>query len=174
MNRVVLITGGSRSGKSSYALDRAGDYRNKAFIATAEALDQEMRSRIAEHRRQRNPSFQTVEAPVDLAGAVNGLAPEVEVAVIDCITVWLGNLFHRQLVKNGTAPEIEAFLAGVDRPPCNLIIVTNEVGMGIVPGDRETRRFRDTAGRINQHLARVAQEVILTVCGIPLQLKCLK
>jgi adenosylcobinamide kinase/adenosylcobinamide-phosphate guanylyltransferase len=174
MKRVVLVTGGSRSGKSNYALDLAGPYRKKAFIATAEARDQEMRARIEEHRRQRDPSFQTVEAPVDLAGALKALPAGVEVAVIDCVTVWLGNLFHRQLVNDGLAAEIEAFLGSIEAPPCDLIIVTNEVGMGIIPADPETRRFRDAAGRINQRLARVAHEVILTVCGIPLQLKCLK
>jgi adenosylcobinamide kinase/adenosylcobinamide-phosphate guanylyltransferase len=174
MKRVVLVTGGSRSGKSSHALDLAGSYRKKAFIATAEALDQEMRARIEEHRRQRDPSFHTVEAPLDLAGALDALPPEVEVAVIDCVTVWLGNLFHHRLIKDETAAEIGAFLTTIERPPCDLIIVTNEVGMGIIPGDHETRRFRDAAGRINQHLARVAHEVILTVCGIPLQLKCLE
>jgi len=174
MKRVVLVTGGNRSGKSNHALDLAGPYRKKAFIATAEALDQEMRARIEQHRRQRDPSFQTVEAPVDLAGALKALPPGVEIAVIDCVTVWLGNLFHRQLVKDGLAAEIEAFLACIETPPCDLIIVTNEVGMGIIPADPETRRFRDAAGRINQRLARVAHEVILTVCGIPVQIKCLR
>jgi adenosylcobinamide kinase/adenosylcobinamide-phosphate guanylyltransferase len=174
MKRVVLVTGGSRSGKSSYALELAGRYGRKAFVATAEAVDQEMRARIDDHRRARDSSFQTVEAPIDLAGALKALAPEVEVALIDCVTVWLGNLFHHRFMKDGTAAQIGAFLASIESPPCDLIIVTNEVGMGIIPADTETRRFRDAAGRLNQHLARVAHEVILTVCGIPVQIKRLK
>jgi adenosylcobinamide kinase/adenosylcobinamide-phosphate guanylyltransferase len=133
-----------------------------------------MQARIDEHRRTRGASFHTVEEPTDLAAALKALPSGVEVAVIDCITVWLGNLFYRQRVKDGTAPEIEAFLTSLQAPPCDLIVVTNELGMGIIPADPETRRFRDVAGRVNQQLAGLAQEVILTVCGIPLQLKCLK
>jgi adenosylcobinamide kinase/adenosylcobinamide-phosphate guanylyltransferase len=148
MKRIILVTGGSRSGKSSRALELAAPYGRRAFIATAEALDLEMGARIDEHRRTRNGSFHTVEEPIDLAAALNAVPLGVEVAVIDCITVWLGNLFYHQRVKDGTAPEID-------------------------PADRETRRFRDLAGRVNQHLAHLAHEVILTVCGIPLQLKCL-
>ena len=174
MKRIVLVTGGSRSGKSSHALELARRYRRKAFIATAEALDPEMRARIDEHRRTRDASFHTVEEPIHLAAALKAVPPGVEVAVIDCITVWLGNLFYHQRVKDGTAPEIEAFLTSLQVPPCDLIVVTNELGMGIIPADPETRRFRDVAGRVNQHLARLAQEVILTVCGIPLQIKCLE
>jgi len=174
MKRIVLVTGGSRSGKSSHALELAGRYGRKAFIATAESLDREMRARIDEHRRTRDQSFHTVEEPVDLARALKAIPHGVEVAVIDCITVWLGNLFYHRRITDGTAPEIEAFLASLKAPSCDLIIVTNELGMGIIPADAETRQFRDVAGRINQHLARLAHEVILTVCGIPLHLKCLK
>jgi adenosylcobinamide kinase/adenosylcobinamide-phosphate guanylyltransferase len=174
MKRIVLVTGGSRSGKSSQALELAARYGRRAFIATAEALDREMRARINEHRRIRDASFHTVEEPIDLAAALKAVPLGVEVAVIDCITVWLGNLFYHQRVKDGTAPEIEAFLASLKAPPCNLIVVTNELGMGIIPADPETRLFRDVAGRVNQQLARLADEVILTVCGIPLQLKCMK
>ena len=95
------------------------------FIATAEALDREMRARIDEHRRTRDASFHTVEEPTDLAVALKAVPPGVEVAVIDCITVWLGNLFYHQRVKDGSAPEIEAFLASLKAPPCDLIVVTN-------------------------------------------------
>jgi len=174
MKRIVLVTGGSRSGKSSHALDLASRYDRKAFIATAEALDPEMRARIDEHRRTRDRSFHTVEEPTDLAAAVKAVPAGVEVAVIDCITVWLGNLFYHERVKDGIAPEIEAFLASLEAPPCDLIVVTNELGMGIIPADAETRQFRDVAGRVNQHLARLAHEVILTVCGIPVRIKCLE
>jgi adenosylcobinamide kinase/adenosylcobinamide-phosphate guanylyltransferase len=171
MKRITLVTGGSRSGKSKHALELAASYNNKAFIATAEATDDEMRARIERHRRERDPSFHAWEEPVDLAAALSSLPDGTEVLVLDCVTVWLGNLAHRDKIIDGTSPEIEAFLDVLSAPPCHLILVTNEVGMGIIPGDSATRRFRDLAGSINQQLAEKADKVILTVCGIPLRVK---
>ena len=171
MKRITLVTGGSRSGKSKQALDLAGSYGHKAFIATAEATDDEMRARIERHRRKRDPSYFIVEEPLDLVVALKSLPGNTEVAVVDCLTVWLGNLFYREKMNNETCPEIEAFLGVLSDPPCHLILVTNEVGMGIIPGDSGTRRFRDLAGSINQQLAERAHEVILVVCGIPLRVK---
>jgi adenosylcobinamide kinase/adenosylcobinamide-phosphate guanylyltransferase len=106
MKRITLVTGGSRSGKSKHALELAASYNNKAFIATAEATDDEMRARIERHRRERDPSFHTWEEPVDLEMALKSLPEETEVAVLDCITVWLGNLFYREKITDGTCPEI--------------------------------------------------------------------
>jgi len=171
MKRIILVTGGSRSGKSKHALELAAPYNNKVFIATAEATDDEMRARIELHRRERDPSFLTLEEPVELAATLKSLPEGTEVAVLDCITVWLANLAHRDKIIDGTCPEIDAFLDILDTPVCHLILVTNEVGMGIIPGDSTTRRFRDKAGVINQQLAQRAHEVILTVCGIPLRVK---
>ena len=171
MNRIVLVTGGSRSGKSHHALELAAHYQTKAFIATAEPLDDEMRARIERHRRERDPSYLTVEEPVDLATALETLPKETDVAVLDCITVWLGNLIHRNRINGWTCSEIEAFLALLDKPPCHLIMVTNELGMGIIPADPATRDFRDLAGSLNQQLGQRAHEVIITVCGIPVKIK---
>ncbi len=171
MKRITLVTGGSSSGKSKHALDLAASHHHRVFIATAEATDEEMRTRIERHRRERGSSYVTVEEPVDLTAALKSVPEGTEVVVIDCITVWLGNLFHREKMSDGTCPEIEAFLDTLSAPPCHLILVTNEVGMGIIPGDSATRRFRDIAGRINQHLALQAHEVIFTVCGIPVKVK---
>ena len=171
MKRIILVTGGSRSGKSKHALELAAPYHNKVFIATAEATDDEMRARIELHRRERDPSFLTLEEPVELAATLKSLPETTEVAVLDCITVWLANLAHRDKIIDGTCPEIDAFFNILDTPVCHLILVTNEVGMGIIPGDSTTRRFRDKAGAINQQLAQRAHEVILTVCGIPLRVK---
>ena len=165
------MTGGSRSGKSRHALELAASYNNKAFIATAEASDDEMRTRIERHRRERDSSYLTVEEPVDLAMALKALPEETEVAVLDCITVWLGNLFHREKITDETCPEIDDFLDILEAPPCHLILVTNEVGMGVIPADGATRLFRDTAGSINQILAERAHEVIFSVSGIPLRVK---
>ena len=171
MKRIILVTGGSRSGKSKHALELAASYNNKAFIATAEATDDEMQARIERHRRERDPSFHTVEEPVNLEGALKSLPEETEVAILDCITVWLGNLFYREKITDGTCPEIDAFLGILEVPPCHLILVTNEVGMGVIPADGATRLFRDTAGSINQILAERAHEVIFSVSGIPMRVK---
>ena len=171
MKRITLVTGGSRSGKSKHALELAASYNNKAFIATAEATDDEMQARIERHRRERDPSFHTVEEPVNLEGALKSLPEKTEVAVLDCITVWLGNLFYREKITDGTCPEIDDFLDILEAPPCHLILVTNEVGMGVIPADAATRLFRDTAGSINQILAELAHEVIFSVSGISLRVK---
>ena len=171
MKRIILVTGGSRSGKSKHALELAASYNNKAFIATAEATDDEMRARIERHRRERDSSYLTVEEPVNLEMALKSLPEETEVAVLDCITVWLGNLFYREKITDGTCPEIDAFLDILEAPPCHLILVTNEVGMGVIPADAATRLFRDTAGSINQILAELAHEVIFSVSGISLRVK---
>ena len=103
--------------------------------------------------------------------ALKALPEEIEVAVLDCITVWLGNLFYREKIIDGTCPEIEAFFDILEAPPCHLILVTNEVGMGVIPADAPTRLFRDTAGSVNQILAELAHEVIFSVSGIPLRVK---
>jgi adenosylcobinamide kinase/adenosylcobinamide-phosphate guanylyltransferase len=171
MKRVVLITGGGRSGKSRHALELTAPYEAKAFIATAEPIDEEMRVRIDNHRRERDSSYRVVEEPVDLAAALKNLPQGTGVALVDCITVWLGNLLHRQKIKNGNCLEIEAFLGLIVNPPCDLVLVTNEVGMGIVPADEATRLFRDLAGNLNKELAHRAHQVVLMVSGIPLRLK---
>ena len=171
MKRITVVTGGSRSGKSKHALELAAKYLNKGFVATAEASDDEMLARIQRHRRERDPSYLTIEEPVDLAAALGSLPDATDVVVVDCITVWLGNLFHRERIEEETCPEIEAFLDILESPPCDLILVTNELGMGIIPVDSGSRRFRDVAGTINQQLAWRAQEVIFTVSGVPVRIK---
>jgi len=112
-----------------------------------------------------------VEEPVNLEMALKSLPEETEVAVLDCITVWLGNLFYREKITDGTCTEIDDFLDILEAPPCHLILVTNEVGMGVIPADAATRLFRDTAGSINQILAELAHEIIFSVSGISLRVK---
>ena len=167
----TLVTGGGRSGKSRYALDLALPRDSKAFIATAEPLDDEMRARIAKHREDRGEEFITIEEPFDLAAALQSLPEGTEVAVIDCLTVWLGNLVHRHRSGEGGFPEVPALVEVLRDPPCDLIIVTNEVGMGIVPNSEIARRFRDLAGTVNQTVAALADEVVLMVSGVPLVVK---
>ena len=169
--KTTLVTGGGRSGKSRYALELPLPRKAKAFIATAQPLDEEMRARIEKHREDRGEEFLTVEEPLDLARALGSLPDGIEVAVVDCLTVWLGNLVHRHEGEAGGFPEVPAFVEVLRDPPCDLIIVTNEVGMGIVPANELARRFRDLAGTVNQAIATLADEVVLMVSGVPLVVK---
>jgi len=172
MKRVVLVTGGARSGKSRYALDLARRRDGKkVFIATAEPTDDEMRERIRKHRDSRGHSFETVEEPLDPGRAIRSLAGDVEVAVVDCLTVWLGNLMHRCTPGDGGLPQVASLLEAVRDPPCDLVIVTNEVGMGIVPENDMARGFRDIAGGANQEVAALADRVVLMVSGVPVVVK---
>ena len=174
MKRVVLVTGGARSGKSRYALDLARRRDGKkVFIATAEPTDEEMRERIRRHRDSRGDAFETVEEPLDPGGAIRSLAADVEVALVDCLTVWLGNLMHRTAGtrRDGGLPQVASFLEAVRDPPCDLVIVTNEVGMGIVPHNDMARGFRDIAGGVNQEVAALADRVVLMVSGVPVVVK---
>ncbi|MBI5095848.1 MAG: bifunctional adenosylcobinamide kinase/adenosylcobinamide-phosphate guanylyltransferase [Candidatus Hydrogenedentes bacterium] len=171
MSTVTLLTGGGRSGKSTHALRLAEPYARKAFIATAEACDDEMHDRIARHRDERDPRFVTIEEPVDLAGAIRGLNGRADVAIVDCLTVWLANVMHYRGYDQSGYAEIDDFIAALASPPCDLIVVTNEVGMGIIPMDPMTRRYRDFAGTVNQRVAASADTVILMVSGIPVTIK---
>jgi adenosylcobinamide kinase / adenosylcobinamide-phosphate guanylyltransferase len=173
VGRVTLVTGGARSGKSSHALRLAEPFapRERAFLATATAFDEEMRARIALHRAERGGGFVTVEEPEDVAGALAKLGPDIRFVLLDCVTVWLGNLVHRHGAERDDFPEVDAFLQAIPVPERDLVIVTNELGMGIVPENALARRFRDLAGRLNARLARAADEVIFMVSGIPMHIK---
>lgn len=168
---ITLVTGGSRSGKTACALELAMAHSNRVYIATAEAFDTEMEDRIARHQAERGTHFQTLEEPVDLADALTRIPSGTDVALIDCLTVWLGNLMHKNGEHDYPRPEISAFLEALKNPPCHLIIVTNEVGSGIIPHNALTRTYRDHAGWLNQDVAALAHEVHLTVSGIPLKIK---
>ncbi len=169
---VLLVTGGARSGKSAYALSVASGYAGgKAFVATAEPFDDEMRERAESHRRERGGAFLTVEEPFDPARALRSLPAGVMVAVVDCLTVWIGNLMHRGGSLADEFPEAASLMKILEDPPMDLVLVTNEVGMGVVPSNDMARRFRDVAGRINREAAARADRVVLMVCGIPVTVK---
>jgi adenosylcobinamide kinase/adenosylcobinamide-phosphate guanylyltransferase len=168
---LALVTGGARSGKSAFAQDRAEEHAAPhLYIATAEPGDDEMRERIARHRAERGPRWLTVEAPLDPCAALRA-ASGVGSALIDCVTLWISNL----LSTGATDAAIEQACRGLaDRArdaALPVFIVTNEVGMGIVPEHPIARRFRDVAGRANQSLARAAGEVWLLVAGQPVRVK---
>lgn len=141
------------------------------FVATAEPFDGEMERRIQRHQMERGSEFVTLEEPYDLARALGCVELETRVVVVDCLTVWLGNLMHRHGEKTNEYPEVKAFLEGLGKFPYELIVVSNELGMGVVPDNEMSRRFRDIAGMVNQRVARAADEMVLMVSGIPLSVK---
>jgi len=172
MNTLSLVTGGARSGKSAHALDLALKFPGpRVFLATATPFDSEMEARISAHKNERGDEFMTVEEPFDPAGAIIALSPETGVVLMDCLTVWLGNLLHRDESRDGEYPEIRRFLELLESPPFDLVLVTNEVGSGIVPENRLARKFRDLAGFLNQKTAQKAHRVFLCACGIPILIK---
>jgi adenosylcobinamide kinase/adenosylcobinamide-phosphate guanylyltransferase len=135
------------------------------MIATAEALDEEMADRIARHRAERGPRWRTLETPLDLVGAL-GQVGAGEMAVIDCLTLWVSNLMHAERDPETEAEALIAALKGRD-----VILIANEVGLGIVPDNALARRFRDVAGRLNQRVAAAADRVVFVAAGLPLVLK---
>lgn len=165
---LTLVIGAARSGKSRFAetLARASALP-RCYIATAQAFDAEMEARIAQHRLDRGADWHLIEAPLDLAGALHDV-PEGYVTLVDCATLWLSNhlLADHDLAEEGT--KLLAALAKTKGP---VIIVSNEVGAGIVPADPLTRRFRDEQGRLNQRLAAQADLAVLVAAGLPLTLK---
>jgi adenosylcobinamide kinase/adenosylcobinamide-phosphate guanylyltransferase len=166
----TLVLGGARSGKSAFAQKAA---ENVAFggrptlIATGQGFDDEMAERIARHRADRGESWITIEAPLDLSGAITAL-PADAVAVVDCLTLWLSNLMLAERDVEAAATELVAAAAAC---PARLWLVSNEVGLGLVPETPLGRRFRDEAGRLHQRLAQAVDEVYFVAAGLPLRLK---
>lgn len=165
--RSTLILGGARSGKSSYALRLCEPYEQRVYIATAEAHDDEMAARIAAHRLERDSRWITVEAPLELARAISDVADDA-VGVIDCLTLWLSNLMGAGRDVDDATNELCDAIATAR---CTLILVSNEVGLGIVPDNALARDFRDRQGRLNQTVAATVERVDFIAAGLPLRLK---
>ena len=182
MAKVVLITGGARSGKSTYGQQLAEAYAGpRLFIATAVSFDEELAERIEKHRRSRErAAWTTVEEPTDLAGAI-GRAAGFPVVLVDCLTLWVNNLMWDAgsaaaetgggLAEDGIVTRCEELLAACRRHEGTVILVTNEVGLGIVPENPASRLYRDLLGRCNQAVAAQADAVEFMVSGLPLELK---
>ena len=166
---LTFILGGARSGKTSHALARARELSQGPLImiATAQALDAEMAQRIARHQAERDEAWTTIEAPLDLAEVVRGLAAD-DVAVIDCLTLWLTN---QMLAEAQIAPAVADLVDALAQSPAALIVISNEVGQGIVPDNALARRFRDEAGWMHQKVAAAADRVEAVMAGLPLPLK---
>jgi len=163
--RVTLVLGGARAGKSRYALELL---RGGLFVATAEAGDAEMAERIAAHRAERGEAWTTLEEPLDLAGALRRYAGDTRPILVDCLTLWLSNLMHRDRDIDGATG---ALLAALDERTGETVFVANEVGLGIVPDNALARRFRDAQGTLNRRIAARADRVVFMAAGLPLMLK---
>ena len=163
--KTILVLGGARSGKSRHAealvTAEPGPWR---YIATGRAWDDEMRSRIALHQARRGAGWETIEAPLDLATALDGPEP----ALVDCLTLWLSNLI---LEERDIEQATETLLDALDRRSALTVLVGNEVGLGIVPENALARRFRDEAGLLHQRLAQRAQRVLFVAAGCALEMK---
>lgn len=167
--QITLILGGTRSGKSSFAQKRAEESGKKLiYIASAEALDEEMTERIKRHQRDRGPDWQTVEENRDLAAAIAAHSTPQTIILIDCLTIWLSNLMLAEAdIEVALGKLVNAMQLALGR----IILVSNEVGSGIVPESALGRKFRDEAGRLNQHIAAAASDVALITAGLPIWLK---
>ncbi len=173
MGTVTLITGGARSGKSAHALALAQQAPGARhfFIATAEALDDEMRERITHHRANRSADFVTIEEPIVIGAALTKLARRADIVVVDCLTLWISNLLMARRSDQEILTEGRGLARAMADAPCASIVVTDEVGAGIVPENAMARRFRDLLGWTNQALAQTADRVVLMVAGYPLRVK---
>ena len=162
-SRLILVLGGAASGKSQVALDLAGQRGLRAFVATGQALDREMKVRIERHQAMRSSDWETAEVPTDLAQWFLDKGITYQSIVLDCLTLWLSNMKGLRL-RDGDVFEATASLLGAIRATkARVVIVSNELGLGLVPATKPVRAFRDLAGRVNQQVAAEADEVYLTI-----------
>lgn len=162
---ISFYLGGARSGKSRHALSQA---KAGVFIATAEVVDSEFEARIFEHKKERGEQWHTIECPLAIVAEIERLTDQSPVIVVDCLTVWLGNLMHYEW---DAAQQTEQLIQVLSASKSNIYLVSNEVGQGVVPEHAMGRQFRDLQGRLNQRVASIADRVELLVAGIPLVLK---
>jgi adenosylcobinamide kinase / adenosylcobinamide-phosphate guanylyltransferase len=165
----ALILGGARSGKSQYGENLVTQTDgNLVYVATAEARDGEMADRIAHHQQRRGSDWRLIEEPLDLSGVLREQVVAGDIVLIDCLTLWLGNLMER---KTDVATATVELLTAVKTCPARLVFISNEVGQGIVPDNAMARQFRDDAGRLHQMLAAEFDAVVMVMAGLPLVLK---
>jgi len=170
--KTIFITGGCRSGKSRFALELANrHYQQKTFIATCQAGDPEMVERIRQHKEQRGPDWRTLEIPIALPDALVSPDSKGGVVLVDCLTLWVNNLLAEDLSEDETLKRVDVLVTAIKETTCSIIIVSNEVGTGIVPQNRLARVFRDIIGVTNQRLAVIADTVVWMVAGIGVPIK---
>ncbi len=173
LNRITLLVGGSRSGKSRHALELAeqlpGEHR--VFIATCIPQDDEMKERVSRHKEERSSDWNTVEAPVKLPETIIEESRNADIILVDCLTLWISNLFLETDDASILTDHLRKLTASLEKSQCPVLLVSNEVGTGIVPENRLARQFRDMAGFANQKVAKCSDEVIWMVAGIPVTIK---
>lgn len=169
--RLILVVGGASSGKSAMALTLAGIDTPRAFVATGEALDEEMAERIRRHQRERGTGWETVEVPIELEQWFLANGRSYRTIVLDCLTLWLSNLRDHGVPDEQISESVRALLRAMQTSTAHVIVVTNELGLGLIPMDASARGFRDLAGKANQLCAGEADEVYFIVSGMPIQVK---
>lgn len=170
-SKLILVLGGAASGKSQVALDLAGQVGPRAFVATGQALDREMKARIERHQATRSSDWETAEVPTDLAWWFSNKGHNYQMIVLDCLTLWLSNLQGRRLRDLAISEATTDLLHAIRATRACVVIVSNELGLGLVPATKAVRAFRDLAGRVNQQVAAEADEVYLTISRLPLRVK---
>jgi len=173
MNSIQFVLGGCRSGKSKYALTYANTHWQppKCFLATSEPLDHEMHDRIANHQKERGPDWHTIESPINICDTIQNDAHHYSGMLLDCITLWISNLMCRDMDEVFIKQQISLFLDVLQNIHCPIIIVSNEVGLGIVPDNAMARFYRDLVGSTNQQIAAISDRVVFMVAGIPMTVK---
>ena len=173
MKETVFVIGGCRSGKSRHALETTQRYTGgkKKFIATCIPYDEEMKSRVARHQNERDQNWETIEAPLDLSKAIIEAGRDAIVVLVDCLTLWINNLLMEDENADNILDKIPDLIRAIDSVKCPVVLVSNEVGGGIVPENRLARLFRDLVGSVNQAVAARADEVVWMVAGIPVTVK---
>jgi adenosylcobinamide kinase/adenosylcobinamide-phosphate guanylyltransferase len=171
MGKLVFILGGARSGKSTYAISLAKKYKKVAFIATAHALDREMKKRIQWHQKVRPQEWKTYEEPENPAPLIKKIGNLYECILLDCLTLLISNLILKKYREEKIIKTINALLSASKDKKAKIIMVSNEVGLGLVPANKLGRNFRDIAGKINQLIAVQADEVFFAISGIPIKIK---
>lgn len=168
---LILVLGGAASGKSQAALELAGEARPRAFVATGQALDQEMAGRIRRHQASRSPDWHTAEVPMDLGGWLRSRGSRYRTIVIDCLTLWLSNLQRNRVTDAAMPHRVGELLDAICTTSARVVLVSNELGLGLVPVSRAGRRFRDVAGKVHQQIATSADEVYFILAGRSLRVK---
>lgn len=173
-SKLIFVTGGARSGKSAFALELANSIGGeKCYLATAQALDSEMEDRIAKHKAERGDDWDCVEEPLEMAKKIAELKGRYDLILFDCLTLWVSNMMlsDQKPEDRGQKTEVENLIDACKASGSTVIVVSNEVGLGIVPENALARRFRDLAGTANQLFAKAADEAYFVVSGIPMRLK---
>lgn len=169
---VTLVLGGVRSGKSRWAQEFAAKFERVAYVATAQARDAEMQEKIRRHRDDRPAHWQTLEEPLELAHILVNHGPQFDLFLIDCLTVFVSNLMEASQTDAASMDRrLDEFLEELGHVPASVVLVSNEVGSGVVPPYPTGRIYRDALGELNQRVAAIADDVVLMIAGLPLPLK---